>query len=139
MDSAWDAGEFEKNDFDTQCRVGWYDWFCSDTSLKNRLVAMANKVKKIATSPKVNQDTMYVFFKNNCPMWTNGTYDDFRICDIETGNVIFTIIPKYPKATDEKKDYMYYKTENVSEVYSREAGETVVSGTWKDVLAYFGI
>jgi len=23
--------------------------------------------------------------------------------------------------------------------YSREAGETVVSGTWKDVLAYFGI
>jgi hypothetical protein len=62
---AWDAGEFRNKDFDTQCKAGWYDWFCSDTSLARRLASMANKVKKIATSKKVNQDTMYVFFKNN--------------------------------------------------------------------------
>lgn len=137
--NAWDAGEFRGNDFSTQCKAGWYDWFCSDKSLGRRLVAMASKVKIITKSDKINPDTMYVFFKNNCPMWTSGTYDDFRICDIETGKVIFTIIPKFPKFVKEGRDDFHSECKIVSEVYSAEAGKTVLSGTWKDVLDYFGV
>ena len=135
----WDAGEFRAPDFGTQTRAGWYDWFCSDTSLARRLAAMAGKVKKIAKSDKINLDTMYVFFKNNCPMWTSATYDDFRICDMKTGDVIFTIVPKYPKFVREGKNMFESVCENVSEVFDAGSGETVVSGTWKEVLDYFGV
>ena len=41
----------------------------------------------------VDLDSTYVFFKNNCPM-DGPLYDDFRICDIESGNVLYTVTPK---------------------------------------------
>ena len=44
-------------------------------------------------NPQIDLLEHYVFFKNNCPV--NGPlYDDFRICDVESGNVIYTVIPK---------------------------------------------
>ena len=41
----------------------------------------------------VDLDSTYVFFKNNCP-FDGPLYDDFRICDIESGNVLYTVTPK---------------------------------------------
>jgi hypothetical protein len=40
----------------------------------------------------IDQDKHYVFFKNNCPM-RGPLRDDFRICDRETGDVLFTVTP----------------------------------------------
>jgi hypothetical protein len=136
----WDAGAFLKSDFDTQVKAGWYDWFCGDYQLATRLARMANKVKQIAKSDKINQDTMYVFFKNNCPMWTDTLYDDFRICDIDPkSDKMYTIVPKYPKFVKEGKNMFQSVCKNISEVFSVEDNETVVSGTWNDVKAYFGV
>ena len=87
---AFSDGKFDSPDLDTQIDAGWYDWFCKDTSLRNKTKRLGNIVKKIKDGGKVNLDTTYVFFKNNCPC-VGRLYDDFRICDIKTGNVIYTI------------------------------------------------
>ena len=74
----------------TQIEAGWYDWFCKDSSLRNKTYRMGSIIKQIKDGGKINLDESYVFFKNNCPV--NGPlYDDFRICNIETGDVQFTI------------------------------------------------
>ena len=61
----FDAGLYSASDVETQIEAGFYDWFCSEKSLRGRLYAMAPKVRHIAKSSKIDQDKMYVFFKNN--------------------------------------------------------------------------
>ncbi|MHA1952139.1 MAG: hypothetical protein ACW987_20025, partial [Candidatus Thorarchaeota archaeon] len=124
--SNFDAGLYDGRDCSTQCDAGWYDWFCQDKSLRNRLYAMAPKVKQIAASSKVDTDKLYVFFKNNCPLY--GTlYDDFRFCDMETGDVVFTITPRagYTK-TIKGKHAQVWGREN-------EFDGALIEGTWRDV------
>ena len=82
-------GDFEEKDYQTQCNAGWYDWFCRDTSLANKTKRMGAIVKKVNGEGKVNLDTMYVWFKNNCPL-DGPLYDDFRFADNETGDTLFT-------------------------------------------------
>ena len=74
----------------------WYDYFCKSSSLVNKGRALIRKLKKIY---KLNElsgrkyfdpNKTYVFFKNNCPC-CGSLYDDFRICDLETREVIFII------------------------------------------------
>lgn len=96
----FDNGELESPDVKTQCLV-WYDWFCRDTSLRNKTINLTKRLKSLLPSPLIDQDTMYVFFKNNCPLYGK-LYDDFRICDLETGDVIFCIIPSLGYAMYDK-------------------------------------
>jgi hypothetical protein len=128
---AFDSGKFHDKDIDTQCSAGWYDWFCSEKSLRGRLYAMAPKVKRIAKSSKIDQDKMYVFFKNNCPC-LGKLYDDFRFCDIVTRNVVFTITPKLGYDSEDFGKSQVYGLENVYE-------SPLVLGTWKDVTTFFGV
>ena len=73
---------------------GFWDWFCRDTSLKAKSLALMPKVIKFCeANPDINLFETYVFFKNNCPM-VGPLYDDFRICDRRTGEVIYTVVPK---------------------------------------------
>ena len=74
----FDNGVYASPDTDTQCEAGWHDWFCKASALRNKTYSLAPKVKRIANSAKINQNTMYVFFKNNCPLH-GSLYDDFRI------------------------------------------------------------
>ncbi len=126
----YEKGLYNSEDVETMCNAGWYDWFCSDFTLSSRLKNLYPKVKAISNSSKVDIDKVYVFFKNNCPM--NGKlYDDFRICDIETGDVIWTISPAVG----------YTKTFGRSEVWGVENDfeKPIVSGDMMDVLKYFGV
>ena len=71
----------------------FYDWFCSDKALKAKSEKLFKMVKRWVKFRNTDTEKVYVFFKNNCP--GNGSlYDDFRICDRETGDVVWTITPK---------------------------------------------
>ena len=84
------SGEFEKPDTTTQINAGWFDWFCRDTSLANKTKKMGNIIKQIRAGVKVDLETSYVWFKNNCPL-SGPLYDDFRIADIETNNNLIVV------------------------------------------------
>ena len=120
-------GDFDLNDRKTQIEAGWYDWFCRDTSLAAKTQNLGKKVLRVMKSSKIDVEKNYVFFKNNCPM-RGSLYDDFRICDMETGNVIYTVVPR---CTHSGK----------AEVWGRENNfqEALVAGSWKDVKAFFGV
>lgn len=126
----FDSGEFNDLSVNTQIDAGWYDWFCRNASLCGKTKILGKKVKILAMSPKINNESSYVFFKNNCPF--NGRlYDDFRICDIKTGKVIFTIVPRSGHTS----------ANGNGEVWGHENGfkEPLVRGSWKDIKQYFNV
>ena len=110
----------------------WYDYFCKPSSLVNKGRALIRKLKKIY---KLNElsgrkyfdpNKTYVFFKNNCPFY-GSLYDDFRICDLETREVIFTIqVNRY----DQKHSAELWGLPNNFE-------GAILEGSIKDVYNYF--
>ena len=91
--AAFEQGIFIDSDGSEDECYNFYDWFCKDTALKAKSEKLFRMVKRWVKQRNTDTDKVYVFFKNNCPM--NGPlYDDFRICDIETGDVIWTVVPK---------------------------------------------
>lgn len=112
----------------------WYDWFCKSRALVNRGKKLLTKLKVVVKAnaknpnPKFNPDETYVFFKNNCPLY-GSLYDDFRICDIETGDVLYTITPSSG----------YCSNKGTAELYGKENDfkEPLVSGEWKDIVKFF--
>ena len=75
----------------------FFDWFCQTSSLKGRAKRLLGAVRSIVkTGPaKFDPKATYVFFKNNCPC-DGGLYDDLRICDMESGEVLFNVCPRDP-------------------------------------------
>jgi hypothetical protein len=124
------SGDFDRNDRSTQIEAGWYDWFCRDTSLEAKTRKLGRKVLQLIKSSKIDAEKNCVFFKNNCPM-VGSLYDDFRICDMETGDVIYTIIPSCG----------HQREKGQAQVWGHENGfqGPIVAGTWKDVKAFFGV
>lgn len=122
--------EFITNDRKTQIEAGWYDWFCRDTSLAAKTQKLGKKVIQLMNSEKIDVEKNYVFFKNNCPGW-GSLYDDFRICDIETGDVLYTITPASGHTSDKGRASVWGKENNFA--------FPLVEGNWRDVKAFFGV
>jgi hypothetical protein len=90
---AFEAGIYLDSDGGQSTCYNFYDWFCKDKALKAKSDKLFKMVKRWVKKRNTDTDKVYVFFKNNCPC--NGSlYDDFRICDVETGDVIWTVTPK---------------------------------------------
>ena len=126
----YNNGMYETKDVLSQIDAGWYDWFCSNGALAAKTKKLTAKLKSIVKSKKIDIDKNYVFFKNNCPF--DGTlYDDFRICDMESEDVIYTITPSLGY-TDQK---------GLSEVWGKENNFNgpLVTGSWDDVKKFFEI
>ncbi len=106
----------------------WYDWFCKEKSLENKGKRLLQKLSAIQKSPKFDNDKTYVFFKNNCPLY-GSLYDDFRICDIETGDVIYCVIPKSGHTCNN----------GVAQIYGKDNDfkEAIIEGTWKEIKEWF--
>ena len=105
----------------------WYDWFCSTKSLANRGVNLLTKLKSIKSSTKFDKEKTYIFFKNNCPVGSP-TYDDFRICDKATSDVIYTVVPR---------DSVDGKAKVYGQVNGVWQTEPIVEGKWIDVKKFF--
>lgn len=119
--------QYLENPIVSSCN-NFYDWFCKDTALVAKQAKLDKLVRQIATSDKINQDTMYVFYKNNCPV-NGGTYDSLSICDIATGDVLYWITPRNGHANSGHK----------AELCGPENGfqEPLVAGTWTQIKNYF--
>lgn len=106
----------------------WYDWFCKDSSLERKGKDLLKKLKMIASSEKFDSDKCYVFFKNNCPC-VGSLYDDFRICDKETGEVLYCVVPRSGHKCDN----------GMAKVYGvdNDFKEPIVKGTWRDIKTWF--
>ncbi len=121
------SGAYSSPDVSTQIAAGWYDWFCKDTSLARKTQNLAPKVVQLCASPKINVDTNYVFFKNNCPM-CGPLYDSFSFCDRETGDVKYWVTVRSGHT-------------GKAEVYGSENDfqEPLAEGTWKDIKKFFEV
>lgn len=124
----FNKGDFNDPSFDTQCKAGWYDWFCNTSSLANKTKKLGTNLKQIIKSKKLNPEKQYVWFKNNCPM-VGRLYDDFRIADIETGETVYTITPKSGFDCDN----------GLGSVWGNENkfDEPLFEGTWKEIKNWF--
>lgn len=91
--AAFKADNIMDSDGTVSFCFNFFDWFCKDSSLEAKAKQLFPRVKTFVEKMNVNLDTTYCIFKNNCPMGGQ-LYDDFRICDRETGHVIWTVVPK---------------------------------------------
>jgi len=120
-------------------KMGFYDWFCDDKSLTSKTIKLTNKLKQVlaAAGDSIDIDKHYVFFKNNCPC--NGSlYDDFRICDLESGDVIYTIVPACGH-NNTKQKVARGELSGTANVWGKENdfNEALIEGNWTEVLAFF--
>lgn len=104
----------------------FWDWFCTDQSLPRRAEALQKKLAQIQHSPKFSRE-LRVSFKNNQPACMNTTYDDFRLVDPVSGDVVFCVVPHEPRSRK-------------AEVWGRDADgkfDQLVEGSWRDVVRFF--
>lgn len=106
----------------------WYDWFCKETSLENRGKRLIKKLKSISRSTKFDSDKTYVLFKNNCPLYGK-LYDDFRICDLETGDVIYAVIPSSGHTAHNGVEHVFGRENNFE--------KPIIEGSWKEIKNWF--
>jgi hypothetical protein len=126
----YEGGAFEGKSARPMCEAGWFDYACDVSELKERLDRLYPKVREVAQSKKINTDTMCVLFANGRPR-KGEPYDEFIICDIGTSNTIYEVVPKSGHKCDKGR----------AELWGRENKfkGTLVTGTWENIEAYFGI
>lgn len=105
----------------------FYDWFCKTSSLQSKSETLITNLKTILKNNKrFDPAKCYVFFKNNCPC-EGDLYDDFRICDIETRNVLYTVAPSNPHNNGQASVWGYENAFN----------KPLFIGPWSQVKHFF--
>ena len=105
---------------------GFWDWFCSDKALAGKSRKLCGNARVITKlTKKFDPKKVYVWFNNNCPC-SGSLYDDLRIADLETHDVLYTIVPHDGRT-------------GLSEVWGSENdfSKPLVEGTWDDVKKFF--
>lgn len=89
----------------------WYDWFCTEKSLKTRVKGLVPKIRFLINEKLIDGDNNYVWLKNNCPM-CGILYDDFRISTLTEGEndseFLGGVCPKTGHNSVEKKASLWY-------------------------------
>lgn len=119
---------YKENDIETIKNKCFFDWFCRESSLKNKTIFLIKKLISILPSDKIDINKTTILFKNNCPCFYK-KFDDIRILDIESYKVIYTIIPSSTMEDSFKKSVLFD--------IRVDSKNPVVSGSWKDIKNYF--
>lgn len=123
-------GEFAASDYHTQRKAGWYDWFCKTNRLASRLKVLGKAVASIKDSRRFVKDACYVFFKNNFPC-VGPMYDQFSICDMATGDVMYCVQHLAKGSHGCKK--AHWEVLGVENDFK----EPLATGTWNDCKKWF--
>ena len=123
-------GDFDRPFRNVQIEAGWYDWFCSDRALAGKTRRLGRKVMAIADSKRFDKTKCFVFFKNNCPL-VGSLFDQFSICDIESGDVLFCV--QHLNKGSHGCDKAHWELYDANESFHTP----IVSGSWRDVVKYF--
>lgn len=110
-------------------KLVWFDWWCRDSSLRPKTENLGKKVYSILQSKKFDPDQTYVFFKNNCPA-VGPLYDQFSICDIKSGDVLYCV--QHLERGSHGCDKAHW------EVYEAPVFDTpAITGTWDECKKWF--
>jgi len=123
------TGEFRSKDVNTQINAGWFDWFCPDAELADRLDTLGKLLVDISDTDKFDVEECYVFFKNNCPAYGD-LYDSISIMDGEHGDVIYWVTPASGHSGDNKGKAQVFSCNN-------DFKEPLVNGSLEDVIHFF--
>lgn len=104
------------------------DWLCLDKALKNRAITLMRRVRAISRSKKFDNDKCYLLFDNTSG-YRGKLFDTFRICDMETGEVIYTVVP-CSGFSDSRGNALVYGIDNDFE-------SALVDGTWSEAKEWF--
>lgn len=91
----YQEGAFSSPDYDTQVLAGWYEWECSLDELLEKTKRFAKPILMLKNSERINLDSMFIWFTTNITE-DYPPHDDFKICDIETGVILYQVFYKSP-------------------------------------------
>ncbi len=117
---------FKKDDIETIQKKCFFDWFCKESSLRNKTIFLTKKLSVLLPSDKIDVNKTTILFKNNCSL-SYGLYDDIRIVDIESKEVLYNIAPS--SKADDGQAVLWDLTKNTE--------QATICGTWKDIKNYF--
>lgn len=128
--------QLESGELSQEPCYGFFDWFCIDKGLPGRSARLVGKLKSILKDQnRFDPTRVHVCFKNNCPLYGK-LYDDFRICELVSGNVLYTVSPSLGYTSDHGRSSIWARVDINNPVSEMVEIENIK--TWEDVLVWFG-
>lgn len=100
----------------------FWDWFCRESSLKNRGIALDKKVNQLIKLGVIDPDSMKVSYKNCCPLYGN-SYDIILVQKVDSDEDVVWIEPSSGHESNK----------GVASAYNYSNGKSYEFANWSDM------